>query len=139
MMCRWLAGRDHVEHCVAALPFHGAHDKEDRMPGFAGTWNTTRYSANDPENPESIQLTVAVDSGDPNSVDGHYERPGPDATLFGSREGNGSVWRATLAEPHTGDSGTAVFFLSTDGNTIHGAWQSGSHNNGPQPWFGTRA
>jgi hypothetical protein len=108
------------------------------MPGFDGTWNTTRYSANDPANPESITVIVTVDSSDPNSFDGHYERPGTDATLYGPLEAN-TIWRATITEPHTGDSGTAVFFLGADGNTIHGAWTSGQHSSGPQPWFGSRA
>jgi hypothetical protein len=74
------------------------------MPSFAGTWNTARYVADNPETTESIQLTIAEDAN----------------------PGNGNL------------EGTAIFFISADGNTIHGAWTSNVHNNGPQPWFGTR-
>lgn len=108
------------------------------MASFDGTWNTTRYSANDPENPEAIVLTVTVDTANADHFDGHYSRPGTDATLFGAMEPSGRVWRATISEPHTGDAGTVVFFLSPDEATLHGAWSSGIHNGGPQPWFGTR-
>lgn len=108
------------------------------MPTFEGDWNTTRYSANDPASPESILLRVAADSATPDHFDGQYPRPGADGTLYGSTESGGRVWRATILEPHTGDTGTVVFFLSDDGRMLHGAWTSGQHNNGPQPWFGTR-
>lgn len=33
--------------------------------------------------------------------------------------------------------GTALCFISADGQTLFGAWTSQQHNNGPQPWFGT--
>lgn len=108
------------------------------MPSFVGNWSTTRYSANDPTNPESITMQIAEDS-DPNALDGTYARPGPDARLFGTLDGSGVVWTAQIDEVgSSGDQGTAVFFLSADGNTLYGAWQSLQHNSGPQPWFGTR-
>ena len=108
------------------------------MPSFAGQWQTTRYTGNDPENPESIVLTINVDA-DPNSLDGAYSRPGQDARLFGALEGSGTMWRANIDETNSsGDQGSAVFFISADGSTIHGAWSSNQHSNGPQPWFGTR-
>ena len=108
------------------------------MATFVGLWATTRYTGNDPENPESIQLSISEDA-DPNSLDGAYSRPGPNARMFGALEGNGVLWRASIDErDSTGDEGTAVFFISGDGNTIYGAWSSNQHNNGPQPWYGTR-
>ncbi len=108
------------------------------MPNFVGVWNTTRYSHNDPENPEAIVLTITADA-QPGAFDGTYARPGPDATLFGTVDGTGIVWTAQLSEPHVGDQGTAVFFISADDNTLYGAWTSQQHPSGPQPWFGTRA
>lgn len=108
------------------------------MPTFAGTWITTRYSANDPLHPEIIRVVVAADSQLTDHFDGHYERPGPDAALHGAVEAEGTLWRATISEPHVQDSGSAVFFLAADGNTLHGAWTSNQHSQGPQPWFGYR-
>jgi hypothetical protein len=108
------------------------------MATFVGLWATTRYTGNDPENPETIQLSITEDQ-DPANLDGAYARPGPDARMFGAIEGGGTMWRATIDErASTGDEGTAVFFLSTDGNTLHGAWTSQQHASGPQPWYGTR-
>lgn len=108
------------------------------MPSFVGTWATTRYSGNNPENPEQIQLTITTDT-DPNNLDGAYPRSGPDARMFGALEGNGAMWRASIDERNSsGDEGTALFFISADGLTLFGAWLSQQHSNGPQPWFGTR-
>ena len=42
---------------------------EKFMPSFVGSWATTRYSGEDPENPEQIALRISADS-DPNSLDG---------------------------------------------------------------------
>jgi hypothetical protein len=108
------------------------------MSSFVGNWSTTRYTANDPSNPENIIVQITQDA-DPTVHDGSYPRPGPDARLFGSLDASGIVWTAQIDEQgSSGDQGTAVFFLSTDGNTLYGAWQSQQHNSGPQPWFGTR-
>lgn len=108
------------------------------MPNFAGQWQTTRYTGNDPENPEAIVLSITVDATE-NYLDGAYARPGQDARLYGAIEGNGSMWRASIDEiSSSGDQGNVVFFISDDGNTLHGAWVSSQHSNGPQPWFGTR-
>ena len=108
------------------------------MPSFVGNWTTTRYKTNDPTNSEVITVQIAEDA-DPNALDGTYPRPGPDGRLFGALDASGIVWTAQFDEVgSTGDQGTAVFFLSTDGNTLYGAWQSQQHNSGPQPWFGTR-
>ncbi|MCB1602435.1 MAG: hypothetical protein R3F18_01675 [Lysobacterales bacterium] len=108
------------------------------MPSFIGQWTTTRYSGNDPANPEMITLTITADA-DPNALDGAYPRPGEDARLFGPLDATGLIWTARIDERNSsGDEGDAVFFLSADGSTIYGAWQSQQHGNGPQPWFGTR-
>lgn len=107
------------------------------MPSFIGSWNTLRFSGNSPENPEVIVLSITEDANPPNgNLDGAYARPGQNARMFGPLEGNGAIWRATLDD--SGDFGTAVFLVSSDGNTLHGAWSSNQHSNGPQPWFGTR-
>ncbi len=110
------------------------------MTSFVGSWNTTRYRGDDPENPESIHLTINEDEIPSNgNLDGAYARVGPDARLFGALEGNGAMWRANIDElASSGDQGTAVFFISNDGDSLYGAWSSNLHNNGPQPWFGTR-
>lgn len=110
------------------------------MPSpFVGIWNTFRYSANSPEQVESIQVTIGEDA-DPTLLDGAYPRPGQDARLHGPIEGGGTMWRARFDERESsGDEGEVVFFISTDGNTLHGAWASQQHGSGPQPWFGTRA
>ena len=108
------------------------------MPSFEGTWNTTRYRTAAPDAPEQIVLTIASDTT-AGSLDGHYARSGQDARMFGSLDGTGYVWSASVDETgSTGDIGQAVFFLSTDGNTIHGAWTSAQSGAGPQPWFGSR-
>lgn len=108
------------------------------MPSFVGTWNTIRYFVDDPINPENISIQITHDL-DPNSLDGAYARSGPDARLFGSLDSTQTIWTANMDEVgSSGDQGTAVFFLSPDGNTLYGAWQSQQHHSGPQPWFGTR-
>ncbi|MBK8067993.1 MAG: hypothetical protein IPK27_10300 [Rhodanobacteraceae bacterium] len=108
------------------------------MPSFVGQWQTTRYSGNDPANPEPIVLTITEDAS-PDNLDGAYARPGQDARMFGALEGGGAMWRATIDERNSsGDEGSALFFISADGQTLFGAWSSQQHNNGPQPWFGTR-
>lgn len=110
------------------------------MPSFVGSWNTTRYREDDPENPESIQLAISEDdTPESENLDGAYSRPGQDARMFGALEGNGAMWRASIDEvASTGDQGDAIFFISDDGNSLYGAWSSSQHGNGPQPWFGTR-
>ncbi|MBI5309248.1 MAG: hypothetical protein HZB37_13195 [Planctomycetes bacterium] len=110
------------------------------MPSFVGLWNTVRYAGDNPENPESIQLSINEDAVPSNgNLDGAYARPGQDARMYGALEGNGVMWRAQIDErASSGDEGSAIFFISADGNTIYGAWTSNQHNNGPQPWFGTR-
>lgn len=108
------------------------------MPTFVGTWNTTRYRNPDAVNPETIELIITEDSN-VDSLDGHYARPGMDARLLGTLDPAHMIWTATLDEVgSSGDTGSAVFFLSADGNTLHGAWTSVQTGNGPQPWFGHR-
>jgi hypothetical protein len=108
------------------------------MPSFIGRWNTTRYRAVDPANPEVIVLTITEDTT-PGQLDGNYPRPGLDARLLGQVDGTGFLWTAQVDENgSSGDVGTAFFVLSADESTIHGAWTSSQHNTGPQPWFGTR-
>jgi hypothetical protein len=106
------------------------------MPSFVGVWNTTRYFSNDPANPQNIVLTISEDT-DPANLDGTYPRIGMNGRLFGAIDPTTLIWTATIDEP--GETGAAVFFISNDGNTIHGAWTGPNHaNNIPQPWFGTR-
>ena len=108
------------------------------MSSFIGSWKTTRYSGNDPSNPESIVLTVTADAS-PQALDGSYPRPGTDARLFGLLDATGTMWTAQIDERGSSeDLGNAIFFISEDGTTLFGAWSSQQHNAGPQPWFGTR-
>ena len=108
------------------------------MPSFEGTWNTTRYRTATPDTPEQIVLTITLDTT-AGSLDGQYARSGPDARMFGTLDATNFVWSASVDETgSTGDIGQAVFFISTDGNTIHGAWTSAQTGPGPQPWFGSR-
>jgi hypothetical protein len=101
---------------------------------FIGEWHTWRYRSDDPTNPEEIEIRITPDS-DPNSLDGTYPRPGPDARLFGGVVG-GSVWQPTIDETgSTGMTGLAVFVLSPDGNRLHGAYTVNQHGGGPQPWW----
>ena len=67
------------------------------MPSFIGQWTTTRYSGNDPANPEMITLTITADA-DPNALDGAYPRPGEDARLFGPLDATGLIWTARIDE-----------------------------------------
>jgi hypothetical protein len=103
-----------------------------------GTWSTTRYRNDAPDTPESIELTITEDTN-PGNLDGAYARPGSNARLYGAVDTTGIVWSAQIDESgSSGDSGTAVFFVSADGNTLYGAWTSLMTGQGPQPWFGTR-
>jgi hypothetical protein len=109
------------------------------VPSFIGTWNTRRYRANDPANPDLIQIEITLDA-DPQSLDGAYPVPGANARMIGPMDATGVSWTATFDEgPGNLHTGVVMFVLSDDGNTIHGAWTSQQFGNEPKPWFGSRA
>jgi hypothetical protein len=108
------------------------------MPSFIGTWFTQRFRIDQPDALEQIELSITADAN-PGDLDGAYPRPGMDARIFGSIDGTGRVWYATIdKQGSTGLSGYARFVLSADGQRLHGAWVSTATGHDPQPWFGER-